>query len=101
ADLDAIDAPDAAYFDQQKAQYMTVGLKDYLGTLAKIKEKYHGTPVGATESIFVYLADAMNLNLVTPPEYMKAISEGTDPSAADKATIEQQISSKSIKVFVL
>lgn len=100
ADLDAIDAQDAAYFDQQKAQYLAVGLKDYLGTLATIKEKYHGTPVGATESIFVYLDDAVNLNLITPPEYMKAISEGTDPSAADKATIEQQISSKSIKVFV-
>ena len=31
---------------------------------------------------------------------MKAISEGTDPSAADKATIEQQISNRSIKVLV-
>ena len=100
SDLDAIDPQDASYFDQQKTQYLTVGLKDYLGTLAGIRQKYHGTPVGATESIFVYLSDALNLNLITPPEYMKAISEGTDPSAADKATIEHQISSKSIKVFV-
>ena len=100
ADLDALDPQDASYFDQQKAQYLAVGLKDYLGTLAAIKQRYHGTPVGATESIFVYLSDALNLNLITPPEYMKAISEGTDPSAADKATIEHQISSKSIKVFV-
>jgi zinc/manganese transport system substrate-binding protein len=100
ADLDAIDPRDAAYFDQQKAQYLAVGLKNYVGTLATIKQKYHGTPVGATESIFVYVADATSLNLVTPPEYMKAISEGTDPSAADKAAIERQISSRSIKVFV-
>jgi zinc/manganese transport system substrate-binding protein len=100
ADLDAIDPQDAAYFDQQKAQYLTVGLKDYLGTLATIRQKYQGTPVGATESIFVYLADAMSLKLITPPDYMKAISEGTDPSAGDKATIEQQISSRSIKLFV-
>jgi zinc/manganese transport system substrate-binding protein len=100
ADLDAIDPQDASYFDHQKTQYLTVGLKDYLGTLVTIKQKYHGTPVGATESIFAYLADSMSLNLITPPEYMKAISEGTDPSAADKAMIEQQISSRSIKVFV-
>jgi zinc/manganese transport system substrate-binding protein len=100
SDLGAIDPQDASSFDQQKAHYLTVGLKDYFGTLTTIKEKYHGTPVGATESIFVYLADALNLSLVTPPEYMKAISEGTDPSAADKATIERQISTRSIRVFV-
>jgi zinc/manganese transport system substrate-binding protein len=99
-DLDAIEPSDAAYFDQRKVQFQTVGLKDYLDTLATIKQKYHGTPVGATESIFVYLADAMGLNLITPPEYMKAISEGTDPSAAGKATIEGQISSKSIELLV-
>jgi len=100
ADLDAIDPQDASYFDQQKAQYLSVGLKDYLGTLDTIRQKYHHTPVGATESIFVYLSDALGLNLITPPGYMKAISEGTDPSAADKATIEQQISARSIKVLV-
>jgi zinc/manganese transport system substrate-binding protein len=100
ADLDAIDPQNASYFDQQKNQYKTVGLSDYLATISTIKQKYHGTPVGATESIFVYLSDALGLNLVTPPEYLKAISEGTDPSAADKATIEQQISNRSIKVFV-
>jgi zinc/manganese transport system substrate-binding protein len=100
ADLDAIAPQNATYFDQQKAQFRTVGLKDYLATLATIRQKYQGTRVGATESIFAYLADATGLNLITPPEYMKAISEGTDPSAADKATIEQQISSKSIKILV-
>jgi zinc/manganese transport system substrate-binding protein len=100
SDLDAVDPQDAAYFDQQKTQYLTVGLKDYLGTIANIRQKYHGTPVGATESIFVYLADALDLNLVSPPQYLKAISEGTDPSAADKAAIEQQIANRSIRVFV-
>jgi zinc/manganese transport system substrate-binding protein len=99
-DLDAIDAQDASYFDQQKVQYKTVGLKDYFATIEAIKQNYHGTPVGATESIFVYLSDALGLNLITPAEYMKAISEGTDPSASDKATIERQISNRSIRVFV-
>jgi zinc/manganese transport system substrate-binding protein len=100
ADLDAIDPQDASYFDQQKTAFVTVGLKDYHGTLDTIKQKYQGTPVGATESIFAYLADYLGLDLITPREYMKAISEGTDPSAADKATIERQIASRSIKVFV-
>jgi zinc/manganese transport system substrate-binding protein len=46
------------------------------------------------------MAQPLGLDLITPPEYMKAISEGADPSAADKATIDQQIAQKQIKVFV-
>ena len=99
-DLDTIDPADASYFDQQKSEYKTVALKDYLDTIATIKQKYAGTPVGATESIFSYLADALGLNLVTPYEYLKAISEGTDPSPADKAEVQREISTNSIKVFV-
>jgi len=40
------------------------------------------------------------LDLVTPASYLNAISEGTDPTAADKATVERQIASKEITVFV-
>ena len=46
------------------------------------------------------LAPALGLDLVTPPAFLKAISEGTDPSAADKATIDAQISGQKIKVYV-
>ena len=99
-DLKKLDSADAAYFDQQNTAYKTVGLRDYADTLAAIKQKYGGTAVGATESIFVYVAAPAGLNLVTPPEYMKAISEGTDPSAADKATIERQIATRAIRVLV-
>jgi zinc/manganese transport system substrate-binding protein len=100
ADLDAISPQDASYFDQQKTRYRTVGMKEYLDTINTIRQKYNGTRVGASESIFVYLSDALGLNLLTPPEYLKAISEGSDPSASDKATADQQISSRSIQVFV-
>ena len=59
-----------------------------------------GTAVGASESIFAPLSDALGLNLITPPSFLKDISEGTDPSPADKATIDQQIATKAIKVYV-
>ena len=100
ADLKSLDSTDAGYFDQQNATFKSVGLKDYSTIIQTIKQKYSGTPVGATESIFAYIAEPLGLKLVTPPEYMKAISEGTDPSAADKATIDQQIAQKQIKIFV-
>ena len=35
-----------------------------------------------------------------PPTFLKAISEGTDPTASDKATIDQQIKTKQIKVYI-
>ena len=100
SDLAAIDSGDASYFDQQRVAYHSTGLKAYHDTINAIKTKYKGTAVGATESIFSYLATDIGLNLITPPDYLKAISEGTDPSPSDKATVLKQINGKMIKVFV-
>jgi zinc/manganese transport system substrate-binding protein len=68
--------------------------------IATIKAKYAGTPVGATESIFSYLAPALGLTLITPYSYLKAVSEGQDIAAADEATVERQITQKQIKILV-
>jgi zinc/manganese transport system substrate-binding protein len=56
--------------------------------------------VGASESIFEPLAQALGLKLVTPASFLKAISEGTEPTAADKTTVDRQIKSRRIKVWV-
>ena len=100
SDLAKIDSADASFFQQQGASYKTVGLRDYHDTINTIKQKYAGTKIGASESIVSYLADGVGLNLITPYEYLKSISEGTDPSAADKAETQNQIATKQIKVFV-
>ena len=100
SDLGKIDFANASVFTQQAAQYWTVGLKDYHDTIGAIRQKHAGTKVGATESIFSYLADGTGLDLVTPYSYLNAISEGTDPSAADKAEVESQIASRAIRVFL-
>jgi zinc/manganese transport system substrate-binding protein len=100
SDLAKIDSADASAITQQAAQYKSAGLKDYHDTVNTIKQKYTGTKVGATESIAAYLAQGTGLNLVTPYSYLKAISEGTDPSAADKAEVQNEIATRSIKVFV-
>jgi zinc/manganese transport system substrate-binding protein len=56
--------------------------------------------VGASESIFFPLAEATGLNLLTPGSFLTAISDGTEPTAADKTTIDAQIRSHQIKVYV-
>jgi zinc/manganese transport system substrate-binding protein len=99
-DLKALDPADAAAFDQSAQSFLTTGLKQYHDLIAAIKAKYIGTPVGATESIFSYLAPALGLNLITPYSYLKAVSEGHDITAADEATVEQQINQKQIKVLI-
>jgi len=99
-DLKTIDPGDASAFDQSAQQYLDIGLKQYNGLISETNSKYAGTPVGATESIFAYMAPALGLDLITPPSYMKAVSEGTDISAADEAAVEQQIDQREIKVLV-
>jgi len=99
-DLKALDTADANAFDQSAQTFLTTSLKGYHDAIAAIKTKYNGTPIGATESIFSYLAPALGLNLITPASYLKAVSEGQDISAADEAAVEQQISKKQIKILI-
>jgi zinc/manganese transport system substrate-binding protein len=99
-DFKAIDPADASAFDQSAQQYLDVGLKQYDSLISDIKAKYGGTPVGATESIFAYLAPSLGLNLITPQSYMNAVSEGADISASNETIVEQQIDQKQIKVLV-
>jgi zinc/manganese transport system substrate-binding protein len=100
ADYKRLDAADAAFFDRQHDTVVNTNLKDYFRLIDQIRTTYAGTPVGASESIFTPLAEATGLKLLTPESFLDAISEGGDPTAADKATIDDQIAHKRIKVYV-
>jgi zinc/manganese transport system substrate-binding protein len=95
-----LDPKDAGYFKQQGATFENRRLAQYKRLIATIRRKYHGVPVGASESIFALLSPALGLKLLTPPSFLKAISEGTEPTAADKSTIDDQIDHRKIKVWV-
>ena len=100
ADYQKADPADAAYFAAQHNTVVNTNLKQYFGLISQIKASYAGTPVGASESIFAMMSPALGLDLLTPSAFLRAISEGSEPSAADKATIDQQIKAKQIKVYV-
>jgi zinc/manganese transport system substrate-binding protein len=100
ADYQKLDPADAAYFAQQQSAFNTVALKQYDSLIASIKATYGGTLVGASESIFSMLAPALGLNLITPYSFLRAISEGTEVTAADKQTIDAQIQQHQIKIYV-
>jgi zinc/manganese transport system substrate-binding protein len=98
-DYAKLDPRGTAYFARRKAQLET-RLAEYEHLIATIKRRFGGTPVGASESIFTPLAQALGLRLVTPGSFLKAVSEGTDPTAADKTTVDRQIARKQIKVWI-
>jgi zinc/manganese transport system substrate-binding protein len=100
ADYKKVDPNDAAYFDAQSQSFVNGGLAQYNQLIAQIKARYPGVAVGASESIFSPMAQALGLDLMTPPSFLKAISEGTDPTAQDKAAIDAQIKGHQIKVYV-
>jgi len=95
----AVDAADAGYFDAQRTALDTA-LKPYEDRIAEIKSKYSGVPIGATESIFEYMAAALGLNLISPPAFMDAVAEGNDPPASAVIAFNNQVSGKQIKVLV-
>jgi zinc/manganese transport system substrate-binding protein len=99
ADFKRLDPADAAAFDQQRTAFES-GLTPYRDLISTIRSRYAGTPVGATESIFVYLSDALGLKLISPPEFMKAIAEGNDPPAQDVAAFHDQLQGRQIKILV-
>ncbi|WP_329570683.1 metal ABC transporter solute-binding protein, Zn/Mn family [Kitasatospora sp. NBC_01266] len=100
ADYKKLDPADAAYFDAQQATFTTKTLAQYNQLEADIKAKYAGTPIGASESIVTPLAESLGLKMLTPETFLDAESEGTDPTAADKSTIDQQIAQKQIAIYV-
>ncbi|HEY9288914.1 MAG TPA: zinc ABC transporter substrate-binding protein [Candidatus Dormibacteraeota bacterium] len=99
ADYKALDPADATYFDEQRMA-LRQSMQPYHQRIASIRDAFHGTPVGATESIFVYLAQALGLNLTSPPAFMQAVAEGNDPPASTVAAFQNQINGKEVKVLV-
>ena len=98
-DLSAIDGADAAYFGQQHGAFATA-LQPYENRVAAIKQQFAGQRIASTESIFVYMADALGLDLISPPEFMKAVAEGNDPPASSVSTFRQQLQTREATVLV-
>jgi zinc/manganese transport system substrate-binding protein len=99
SDLKSLEPAQSAYFDTQHAA-LVAAMQPYSLRLSVMRTQSAGTPVAATESIFVYLARYLGLNLLSPPAFMQAVAEGNDPAAADVAEFQTQITSKQVKLLV-
>src|SRR2546422_6486787 len=99
-DLVSIDSGNVAYYKQQYAT-LNASLGVYNAMIHKIAQQFSGAPVAATEDIFVYLANATKLNLVSPREFMQAVAEGNDPPAQSIAQFQQLLQGGNSSVRVL
>ena len=99
-DLVSIDSGNVAYYKQQYAT-LNASLGVYNAMIHKIAQQFSGAPVAATEDIFVYLANATMLNLVSPREFMQAVAEGNDPPAQSIAQFQQLLQGGNSSVRVL
>lgn len=95
----SIDPADAAYFDGRRS-YLAGAMQPYFDEVALIKREHAATPLGATESVFTYMASALGLELISPPDFMNAVAQGNDPPAPAVATFHDQVAEGRIKVLV-
>jgi len=98
-DLISLDPSQTSYYTQQYAA-LNASLARYDERIDEIRQDFASTKVASTEGIFVYLANACNLDLVSPPAFMEAVSEGIDPSAQSIVQFDQLIQNKTIAMLV-
>lgn len=99
-DYTRLDPADATFFRAQQRRLLSTDLKAYFGTIAQIRAAYAGTPVGASESVFAPLAGALGLTLRTPASFLRATSDGSEPTVADKTAIDRQLTLREVAIYV-
>ena len=83
------------------ARLFGVRVPSYDAAIARLRARFAGTPIGASESIVVPLARALGLRLLTPASLLDAVSEGGEPTVGDLATARRQIEEHRIRVWLL
>lgn len=97
--LKKLDSAHATTFDSNKQKF-DQSLDSVQQKIDEIKTTYTGTPVGLTETIFLYQTGPLGLKVLTPFEFQKAVAEGNDPPADTVATANTQASKREIKVLI-
>jgi zinc/manganese transport system substrate-binding protein len=68
--------------------------------IAALKALVAGTPVAVTEPVFINMAQAIGLTVITPMAFQKAIEDGQDPPAAALARMEDQLKKHEAKLLI-
>jgi zinc/manganese transport system substrate-binding protein len=97
--LEKVDPADTASYEANLTAFNN-SLTPITDKMAQIKTDYAGTPVGLTETIYLYQTQPMGLDVLTPFDFEKAVAEGNDPSAQSVNITDNQVRGKQIKVLI-
>jgi zinc/manganese transport system substrate-binding protein len=100
AGYERLDPSAASYFARRERDFLTHDLARYDALRREIRERYAGTAVGYSESIFQPLGEDLQLKLLTPYSFAKAIAEGNEVTAQDKQAVDDQARKRLIKIWV-
>ena len=84
--------PSAARLSKLPSSLISISITDIVRVVAAV--------VFVRCASFTPLAQGLGLKMLTPESFLDAISEGSDPTVADKTTIDEQIQQKQIKIYV-
>jgi zinc/manganese transport system substrate-binding protein len=68
--------------------------------VAQLADREAGAPVAYTERVPGLLLAAAKLRVLTPPSFARAIEDGTDPTPADVATMQQLLISHRVRALL-
>ncbi|MGH3909408.1 MAG: metal ABC transporter solute-binding protein, Zn/Mn family, partial [Pseudonocardiaceae bacterium] len=68
--------------------------------VARIAERHAGARVLMTEPVAHYLVEAADLEDATPPEFVEAVEEETDPPAAATAATTKLLTDRQVQVLI-
>lgn len=94
-----IDAANARSYRNRLVSFET-SYKPFTDKVAALRTRFPGTPVGATEPIFGYMAGALGWKILTSREFQKAVEEGEDPPARAVAEMEDHFRRHAVKLLV-
>lgn len=66
-------------------------MEPYRAAVSDIRERFAGAKIGATESLFAYMADATGLVVTTPARLQAAVAGDSEPSPSDIRAAREQL----------
>lgn len=84
---------------QRRLVAFRMSMKPLDSRIAKMRAKYSGTPVTATEPVFGYMAAALGLDMRNA-EFQLAVMNDTEPSASAIAVFEKDLRAQAVKVLL-
>ncbi len=97
--LSEIDPADSRSFHDRLGLFQGA-LRPLQDRIAEIRRRYGGAPVAFTEPVFAYMAAALDLRVITPEAFQRAVEEGEEPPASSIAQMDDQLRMHQAKVLL-